>query len=194
VYIPPRTDFRVEADSAAEVALCSAAAEPAPSRVPFLVSPDEVKSGVWGADNFARRYHEILVDTDRAVQRLIVGETYTPSGNWSTYPPHKHEEDRLPESAFMEEIYYFRVSPPEGFGLAMLYTDDRRTDEIHRVVDRSVLKIPYGYHTVVSAPGYTTYYLWFLAGHHRIQAPVQDPSVGWVLKAVNILRREDMLR
>ncbi|MEW6046123.1 MAG: 5-deoxy-glucuronate isomerase [Bacillota bacterium] len=195
VYLPPGTGYSVAASAggSAEVAVCSAVADRVEGAVPFLITPAEVQTGVWGADNFARRYHEILVNTDRKVQRLIVGETYTPSGNWSTYPPHKHEEDRLPESAFMEEIYYFRVAPPEGFGLTMLYTDARDIDEMHRVVDRSVLKIARGYHTVVSAPGYTTYYLWFLAGHHRTQAPVLDPSVGWVQKAVGMLRREEGL-
>jgi 5-deoxy-glucuronate isomerase len=94
----------------------------------------------------------------------------------------------------MEEMYYFKVSPPDGWGLLKFYTDDRTIDELHTVEDETIAKMPRGYHTVVSAPGYTTYYLWFLAGNTRVQATVADPRVGWVERAIPMIKNiEDNL-
>lgn len=189
VYIPIQSNFEISKaseGSLVEVALCSALAET--KYEPFLVPPEEVVAGKWGISNFARDFHLILVSTSRPVNRLIVGETFTPSGNWSSYPPHKHEVDRPPEEVFMEEMYYFKVTPPDGFGFTKLYTDDGEVDDVYTVKDETILKIPRGYHTVVSAPGYVTYYLWFLAGNTREQHPFLDHDVGWVNKAVNIIK------
>lgn len=195
VYIPCSSDFTITSKkgSRLEAALCFA---PSDLRTEaYIIEPDEVDSGKWGISNFSRNYHGILVQTDKPVKRLIVGETFTPSGNWSTYPPHKHEVDNLPHEVYMEEMYYFKVSPPEGFGLAKLYTEDRTIDETFTVEDETILKMPRGYHTVVSAPGYTTYYLWFLAGNCRTQAAVNDKKVGWVAKSIPIIKNiEDNLR
>ena len=158
---------------------------------PFQIQPDQVRTGKWGISNFSRTFHQILVQGQhpgRRVHRLIVGETFTPSGNWSTYPPHRHEHDNPPHEAFMEEMYYFRVAPNDGWGLAKYYTDDESIDEVYTVKDDTILMMPKGYHTVVSAPGYTTYYLWFLAGDTRTQATVDDPNVGWVSRAIPMIR------
>lgn len=84
----------------------------------FLITPDQVETGTWGAANFSRTFHSVLVDTDQPVHRLIVGETFTPSGNWSTYPPHKHEKEVPGKEVFMEEFYFFKVNTPDGWGTA----------------------------------------------------------------------------
>jgi 5-deoxy-glucuronate isomerase len=192
VYMPPNCAYRVAvpADGLAfEAAIPMAKA--ADGSVPFLIEPDQVRSGKWGISNFSRNYHQILVQGQhpgRRISRLIVGETFTPSGNWSTYPPHRHERDDPPREVFMEEMYYFRVAPRDGWGLAKYYTDDRRIDDVYTVEDDSILMMPKGYHTVVSAPGYTTYYLWFLAGDTRTQATVDDPHLGWVSRAIPMIR------
>ncbi len=110
-------------------------------------------------------------------RRLIVGETYTPSGNWSTYPPHRHKFDDLPAEAAHEEMYYFRVKPSDGFGICRMYTDEGY-EENFTVRDHGMQMMPEGYHTVVSAPGYTTYYLWFLAGTQRTQGALEDTEPG----------------
>lgn len=193
VYVPPASDFRVVAGAGAvEVALCYAKAkEVAPANVaPFLIKPEQVDSGVWGAANFSRNFHGILVDNvEQPVHRLIVGETFTPSGNWSTYPPHKHEEEKPGQEVFMEEFYYFRSSAPEGFGLLKHYTDDGEIDNVYTVRDNSLLKVERGYHTYVQAPGYSGYYLWFLAGDHRTQNPATDSRYAWVQKTVPLLKQ-----
>lgn len=188
VYIPHSASYTITANGAVEIGLCSA-----PSDVdiePYVISPAEVTDGVWGAANFTRNFHQILTQVgqpDLPAARLIVGETFTPSGNWSTYPPHKHETDNLPHEAYHEEMYYFKVDSPEGFGMTRFYTDE--VDHGYIVKDNTILMVPEGYHTVVSAPGYTTYYLWFLAGEHRVQAVVNDGDVGWVGETVPTLRK-----
>jgi 5-deoxy-glucuronate isomerase len=187
VYFPCGSRYAVTASGRLEVGLCSA---PSELKVePYVISPAEVTSGVWGAANFSRSYHQILTQAGQPnlpAARLIVGETYTPSGNWSTYPPHKHEVDDLPREAYHEEMYFFKVSPADGFGIARFYDDE--VDIGYTVRDNTILMIPHGYHTITSAPGYTTYYLWFLAGNHRVQAVANDPDVAWVGRTVPMLK------
>ena len=103
---------------------------------------------MWGAANFTRNFHQILTlagQPDLPAARLIVGETYTPSGNWSTYPPHKHEKDDLPREAYHEEMYFFKVSPADGFGMVRYYNSEIDTGFIVR--DNTILMAPNGYHT-----------------------------------------------
>jgi len=188
VYIPAGSRFTITADSAVEIALPSA-----PSDLelgPYLIEPSKVANGIWGAANFKRYYHQILTlasQPELPARRLIVGETFTPSGNWSTYPPHKHQVDDLPRESFHEEMYFFKVSPNDGFGICHYYNEEGE-EENFTVRDNSIHMMPRGYHTVVSAPGYTTYYLWFLAGNQRVQGAVDDPQVGWVNKSVAMLK------
>ena len=187
VYIPCGADYTIEANGRLEVGVCSAPSDL--ETEPYVIGPDQVTNGVWGAANFSRNFHQILTASgqpDLPASRLIVGETYTPSGNWSTYPPHKHEVEDLPREAYHEEMYFFKVNPSDGFGLTRFYNDE--VDTSYTVRDNTILMMPNGYHTVVSAPGYTTYYLWFLAGNHRVQAVVEDGNVGWVSKTVSMLR------
>jgi 5-deoxy-glucuronate isomerase len=188
VYLPAGVEYTIEAIGAVEIALPSAPSD-LPAE-PYVIEPGQVASGVWGAANFSRNYHQILTlasQPDLPARRLIVGETYTPSGNWSTYPPHKHQVDNLPFEAYHEEMYYFKVSPADGFGICHYY-NEQGEEENFTVRDNTLHMLPYGYHTVVSAPGYTTYYLWFLAGNQRVQATVDDPQLGWVSRTVSMLR------
>ena len=123
---------------------------------------------------------------DLPARRLVVGETYTPSGNWSTYPPHKHELDNLPYEAYQEEMYFFKLNPPDGFGMIRYYTDD--FDNAYVVKDNTILMAPDGYHTTNSAPGYTSYFMWFMAGNQRVQATHEDPALSWVARTVPMLK------
>src|SRR5512143_1279321 len=187
VYIPCGSTYTVAAHGRLEVGLVSAPSDL--KTAPYVIGPDRVTTGVWGAANFSRNYHQILTlagQPELPARRLIVGETYTPSGNWSTFPPHRHEKDDLPREAYHEEWYFFKVSPADGFGITRYYSDEIDTGYIVR--DNTILMAPKGFHTVVSAPGYTTYYLWFLAGNHRTQATVDDPSFAWVGKTVPMLK------
>jgi 5-deoxy-glucuronate isomerase len=188
VYIPAGSDFSIKAEGPVEIALPSA---PSTEDIgPYVIEPSQVANGVWGAANFKRYFHQILTlvaQPELPARRLIVGETFTPSGNWSTYPPHKHQVDDLPHQAYHEEMYYFKVSPADGFGICHYYNEDGE-DENFTIRDNSIHMMPKGFHTVVSAPGYTTYYLWFLAGNQRVQATADDPNLGWVGKTVPMLK------
>ncbi len=187
VYVPAGCDYAVTAHGRLDVALVSAPSDL--QAEPYLIGPERVTTGVWGAANFSRNYHQILTlagQPDLPAARLIVGETYTPSGNWSTYPPHCHEKDDLPREAYHEELYFFKISPADGFGLTRYYNGEVDTGFVVR--DNTILMAPNGYHTVVSAPGYTTYYLWALAGNQRVQATVEDPALAWVGRTVPMLK------
>ena len=188
VYLPAGATVTVDAPTAIEIALPSAPSDLAVD--PYVIGPDRVATGRWGAANFSRTYHQILTEISQPelpAARLIVGETYTPSGNWSTYPPHRHIVDELPGEAAHEEMYYFRINPPGGFGISRVYTDDGYEENV-TARDHTLQMMPAGYHTVVSAPGYTTYYLWFLAGPQRTQGAREDADLAWVGGHVPTLR------
>ncbi|MBN2388436.1 MAG: 5-deoxy-glucuronate isomerase [Anaerolineales bacterium] len=189
VYIPAGAEFSIRAEGPVEIALPGAPSDETGIQ-PYLIAPAQVANGAWGAANFKRYFHQILTTAaqpELPARRLIVGETFTPSGNWSTYPPHKHQVDDLPRQAYHEEMYYFRLSPADGFGICHYYNEEGE-DENFTVRDNSLHMMPRGYHTVVSAPGYTTYYLWFLAGNQRLQATVDDPALGWVGRTVAMFK------
>lgn len=186
VYLPAGTDYTLTGDGSVEIALVSAPSEL--ETEPYHITPEQVVDGRWGAANFGRNFHKILtIDSqpNLPAQRLIVGETFTPSGNWSTYPAHKHEVDNGGE-AFHEEMYFFKVAPANGFGIARHYGDGYENN--HTVRNNTILMMPHGYHTYVGAPGFNSYYLWFLAGEHRIQGVSDDPDTGWVNQTVPMLR------
>ena len=108
----------------------------------------------------------------------MLGETINPPGNWSSYPPHKHDRHAPPEEVALEEVYYYRFKPEGGFGVQLIYDDHDERAQVVR--DGDVVAIPSGYHPVVAAPGYSLYYLWVMAGEGRELAPFFDPRHVWV--------------
>lgn len=188
VYLPCGVTYTITARGGRlEVAMPNAPSDL--NIAPYVIPPERVTSGVWGAANFSRNYQQILTlagQPDLPARRLIVGETYVPSGNWSTYPPHKHEVDDLPYEAFQEEMYFFKLNPPDGFGMVRYYNHE--VDEGYIIKDNTILMAPNGYHTTNSAPGYTCYFLWFMAGNQRVQAVREDPVLSWVGRTVPMLR------
>ena len=184
VYVPPSTEFQLQAQGGpALVALCQTPL-PAGSVAPesYVIGPEEVRVQRRGAPGFARDVHDIL-DAQRPAVRLLVGETFNEIGNWSSYPPHKHDVERGAEETALEELYYFQVSPEQGFGAQFLYTGDGALNEAYRVGHGDVTLLPRGYHPVAAAPGYRLYYLWVLAGERRLLRPVDDPAHAWVKTA-----------
>jgi 5-deoxy-glucuronate isomerase len=185
VYLPRGARYTVEALTAFEAALPSGPADR--DIAPYHIAPSQVNTGTWGTLNYTRHFREILVEPNGLPAcSLIVGETLTPSGNWSTYPPHKHEGAGGAE-VFHEEMYYFRVSTPEGFGFLRHYSDTKNFDDTHIVRDQTLVSLPYGYHTYAGAPGATSYYLWFLAGPARKQGVTIDPALAWTQKLVGMV-------
>jgi len=174
VYLPPGHALAIAATAAFEAVVFSV---PAPDGgTPAFVGPDDVQVLARGRANYSREVHNIFVD-DPHVRRLMVGETFNPPGNWSSFPPHKHDgRDGEPT---LEEVYYFRIDPPQGFGQQMLYTNDGEC-VTHAVRDGDTVLLPYGYHPVSSPPGYRLYYLWGMAGEHRKLALHEDPAHKWI--------------
>ena len=179
LYLPCRTSYRVTADGPLELAVCGARADE--RHDPVLIRPEDVAVEIRGAGNAARQINHIVTPTF-AAQRLLVVEVFTPSGNWSSYPPHKHDVSDLPREADLEEIYYYRIDPTNGFAFQRLHSGDGRIDESWVVRDGDLLLVPEGYHTFVVAHGYNGYYLNVLAGNEvvRTMQPSDDPDHGWV--------------
>ena len=174
VYLPPGETAVIAADSELEAILMST---PAPAGgAPSLVRPEDVRVNARGRDIYAREVHDIFV-TDPYARRLMVGETFNPPGHWSSFPPHKH--DGRDGEPVLEEVYYFRISPAQGFGQQMIYTPDGECIA-HVVRDGDAVLLPYGYHPVSSPPGYRLYYLWAMAGAERRMALYEDPAHRWI--------------
>ena len=178
LYLPRDTSYRVE--GAAEVAICGARAET--RREPVLVRPEDVEVEVRGAGNATRQINHI-VQPDFQADRLLVVEVFTPAGNWSSYPPHKHDEDLPPGEVVLEETYYFRTAAPEAFAVQRLYSPRHGLDLTETVRDGDLMLVPYGYHTTAAAHGYDLYYLNALAGERRSMAAADDPALHWVRAA-----------
>jgi len=177
LYLPLETAFSVIADSDCDLAFCYCRAEERhPAR---LVTPEEVRVEIRGGGNATRQIHHMLTPEFPA-HRLLVVEVFTPAGNWSSYPPHKHDVHNPPGEVDLEEIYYYRLARPEGYAIQKIYTADRRIDETLSVRDGEMVLIPEGYHPVVAAHGYDVYYLNALAGSARSMAASDDPDYAWV--------------
>jgi 5-deoxy-glucuronate isomerase len=178
VYAPPATTVRLTAvDGPAQLAIASAPVDggsPGPARI---IGPGDQDIAHRGDGNWARTVRTIIGPGDPA-GRLLLGETINPPGNWSSYPPHKHDTEEPPREVRLEEIYLFKVNPAGGFGVQIRYDGDG--EECFTVRDGDVAAIPAGYHPVVAAPGYSLYYLWVMAGDGRQMIPYLDPSHAWV--------------
>jgi 5-deoxy-glucuronate isomerase len=174
-YLPPGTAYSVGAVGAFEVAIGSA---PASGQYPArLFTPAELPSFVRGGANATRGVTASL-DPTFPSERLIAYEILTPSGNWSSFPPHRHD-GRLGTS-YHEESYYYRLSPGDGFAIQRLYTRDTDLDVSVAVADGDLVLVHEGYHTVVTAPGTNAYYLNFLAGEGKPVTQLNDPAYDWI--------------
>ncbi|CAN5326188.1 5-deoxy-glucuronate isomerase [soil metagenome] len=177
LYLPIETAFTVTAETDCEIALCFSRAE---EKYPaHLITPDEVEIEVRGGANATRQINHIL-KPEFPAHRLLLVEVYTPSGNWSSYPPHKHDVHSPPGEVDLEEIYYYKVDRPEGYAIQRVYTTDGRIDQTLTVRDGELVLIPEGYHPVVAAHGYNIYYLNALAGSAHAMAASDDPAYAWV--------------
>jgi 5-deoxy-glucuronate isomerase len=190
LYLPHHTDFTIAAEEAGEFAVTWVPTDQ--EHQPWLIRPESVAISVRGGDNASRQINDLL-PPGSPVHRLVLVEVYTPSGNWSSYPGHKHDvhiedaQGKLIE-ADLEEIYYYKIDKPAGYAYQRVYTDERSPlhqagfpiDALVRAEDGCAVLVPEGYHPVVSAPGYTTYYLNVLAGSAQSLANQDDPRYAWV--------------
>lgn len=177
VYVPPRTRYVVKAHTPLRAALCETPS--ATEGKVQLIRPKDIRVRDVGQGNWQRKVHDVGVDNLQA-KSLMFGETFNPPGNWSSVPPHKHDTDEPPQEAKLEELYYYRLNPAQGFGLQRVYSADGY-DQVFVVGDGDVVTLPRGYHPVVSAPGYELYYFWVLAAFRdRRLVARDDPRHAWI--------------
>lgn len=190
LYLPRGVSLSVTSASGAEFAVAYAPA--ARDFEPRLVTPAEINVEIRGGDHATRQINQIM-PPGFPCDRLVVVEVYTPGGNWSSYPPHKHDahlvgRDGALIQADLDEIYCYKIDPPEGYALQRIYTDAESPlhaagypiDAAVIARDNDVVLIPEGYHPVSSPVGYTTYYLNVLAGSAQSLASKDDPTYAWI--------------
>lgn len=178
LYVPAGSSWRIVAQGSCEVAICSAPGKS--GRAARVIGPDAVACLTRGQGTNIRHVRNILPETE-AADGLLVVEVITPAGNWSSYPPHKHDRDDLPRESLLEETYYHRLSPPQGFALQRVYTDDRSLDETLAAEDGDVVLVPRGYHPVAAPHGYDLYYLNVMAGPKRVWKFANEPAHEWLV-------------
>ena len=179
-YVPRSSAVTVRAPNGGRFALPAARAD---RKLPFRYGPaDEVSVELRGAGQASRQVNNFCTPDNFECDRLIACEVLTPGGNWSSYPPHKHDEVREGESS-LEEIYYFEVAGEAGRGYQRVYaSDERPIDILSEVRSGDVVLIPYGWHgPSMAAPGYDLYYLNVMAGPGEREWLISDdPAHSWV--------------
>jgi 5-deoxy-glucuronate isomerase len=166
---------------AATTALVAVAAAPGGTiRRTALVAPEDILIEHRGSGQTARRIHHLL-PPDADAGRLIAYEVLTPGGNWSSYPPHKHDTEDPPREAYLEEVYFYRFAKPQGFAVQRVYTADRSLDESLSPGDGDIVLVPAGYHPVGAPAGYDCYYLNVMAGPNRAWHFTVDPDHAWLM-------------
>ncbi len=177
-YVPTGSRYAITALTPLDLAVCSAPG--GGTHPPKLIPPGTHPQIVRGERSNARQVTNIMPEDDGSANSLLVVEVITPGGNTSSYPPHKHDRDALPDESYLEETYYHRFNPRQGFGFQRVYTDDRSLDESVVVEDGDVVMVPKGYHPVATLHGYDSYYLNVMAGPKRIWKFHNEPQHEWL--------------
>jgi len=181
VFVPAGKSVTVLAERDSEVAFCT---EPAGTKnhPVKVIDPASMRRSVRGKGTNTRYICDILPHDDPTADHLLVVEVVTPASHSSSYPPHKHDVEQPPVETMLEETYYHRLNPPQGFAFQRVYTDDRSIDEACAVEDHDVVMVPRGYHPVTAPHGYDLYYLNVMAGPNRFWVFKNDPVHEWMLK------------
>jgi len=180
VYVSGGDSWSVTAETDVTLAVCTA-----PGRGTIasrVIGPGGLHQETRGKGTNTRHVTNIIPEWDPA-ESLLVVEVITPGGCTSSYPPHKHDQDNLPHESLLEETYYHRINPPQGFAFQRVYTDDRSLDEAVTVEDGDVVLVPRGYHPCATTHGYDLYYLNVMAGPKRTWKFHNAPEHAWLLKA-----------
>lgn len=183
LYLPRNTSFTLTAQTDnTDIAICRVATNE--DHPPYLKQPEEAAIEFRGGDNANRQINSLL-QPGFDCHKIVCVEVYTPSGNWSSYPAHKHDERKVDANgnlleAELEEIYFYKIDKPNGFAIQQVYTDDRSLDEVIKVHNNDAVLVPKGYHPVVAGHGYNVYYLNFLAGSDQSLANTPDPQQEWI--------------
>jgi 5-deoxy-glucuronate isomerase len=177
LYLPSGSNVALQAETLCEIAECRVPSTA--SLKPRLITPADIASNLRGGENASRQIVDVLPSAFPA-DKLILVEVYTPGGNWSSYPPHKHEVHNPPVEVDLDEIYYYRMKEPSAFAFQNLYSSDKARNSVLKVSDGDAVLVRDGYHPVVAGPGYDVYYLNALAGSSRSMMVTEDPDHVWL--------------
>lgn len=176
IYLPPGTRWTATAESTMALAECRA---PAQGGYP-IQRIEGIQTETRGKGTNTRYINAIAMEDRDVAERLLVTEVFTPDGHWSSYPPHRHDEDRFPEMTYLEETYYHRLSPASGFGVQRVFTEDGSLDETMAVSDGDVVLVPKGHHPCAAPYGFSMYYLNVMAGPLRKWRFQNHPDFDWI--------------
>ncbi len=179
VYVPRNRKFTLTGVTEVTAVVTKCPAEK--DFEPRLVNPEDGIVKLLGKPGWTRTAN-FIVDERVDANLIYIGECWIDGGNWSSYPPHKHDEDNMPTEGFLEEIYYFEFDKPQGFGIQKVYSADRTLDETYTVENGDWVEIPRGYHPFHCAPGYKNYMLWIMSGKNRGFFNTTDPDHAWLNK------------
>lgn len=178
LYLPPGAAWQVTATTDAEIAICSAPSSG--NRPAALIDPAAIQLTERGTGTNLRHINNIAMEAQDIADSLLVTEVFTPPGHWSSYPPHRHDEDRFPDMTYLEETYYHRIDPPQGFAIQRVFTDDLTLDETIAVADRDLVLVPRGHHPCAAPHGIGLYYLNVMAGPLRKWRFAAHPDFGFL--------------
>jgi len=171
VYLPPFFEYTIEFEKKTEI--CVVGCPGRGTGKPKFLNSKEIKFRRVGEETYFRNITDIIPESFQA-EKIILGETINDPGNWSSYPPHKHDQDNPPLEIALEELYFFKITPPTGFGVIRIF--DESQDNLFLIKNNELVTIPKGYHPVSVVPKHQIYYLWALAGEKRELKPKVHPD------------------
>jgi 5-deoxy-glucuronate isomerase len=178
LYLPNGTDWEAVATTDCTLAVCSAPGKG--GHAAQRVGPEGIELTPRGKGTNTRYVNNIAMEIRDVADSLLVTEVFTPAGHWSSYPSHRHDEDDFPRMTYLEETYYMRLNPPQGFGIQRVYTEDGSLDETMAVHNHDVTLVPRGHHPCGAPYGYEMYYLNVMAGPLRKWRFANDPDHDWI--------------
>jgi 5-deoxy-glucuronate isomerase len=183
LYVPNGSEWRAVATTACTVAVCMAPGKSGHKAA--RLGPEGITLTQRGIGQNTRYVNNIAMEALDVADSLLVTEVFTPQGNWSSYPSHRHDEDDFPRMTYLEETYYHRLNPAQGFGIQRVYTEDVSLDETMAVKNHDVVLVPKGHHPCGSPYGYEMYYLNVMAGPRRNWRFANDPAHDWIYQRDN---------
>jgi len=180
VYVPSDSRWEAVATTQCTLAVCTAPGQG--GHAAQIIGPAGISLAERGRGTNTRHIHNIAMEDRDVADSLLVTEVYTPAGHWSSYPPHRHDEDDYPRMTYLEETYYHRLNPAQGFGVQRVFTEDGALDETMAVGDHDVVLVPRGYHPCAAPYGYEMYYLNVMAGPERKWRFRNHPDHEWIVE------------
>lgn len=178
LYVPGGQNWTATATTACTLAVCSA---PATGDYPASrLGPDGITLTPRGKGTNTRHINNIAMENRDVAGSLLVTEVFTPAGHWSSYPPHRHDVDDFPNITYLEETYYHRLNPSQGYGHQRVFTEDGSLDETLSVSNNDVVLVPRGHHPCAAPYGYEMYYLNVMAGPRRNWRFINHPDHDWI--------------